>query len=480
MENALEYILVIGGVVLMFGLSILVHEFGHFIVARKAGLKVEAFAIGFGPKIVSWVRDGIEYSLRWIPAGGFVRLPQLMNAEALEGETQTREPLPPAPFFAKLAVLVAGPFMNLVFAFGVATILYFVGLPMERTPPVIGGVEPGSEEEKLGLQAGDRIISISGVKIHSWEQMARLVMLAPSNRFNVLIQRDGFRTNITLTAHRSEVFGGKWLNILPQIHPVVGYVEPGMPAAKAGLKEGDRIVRFNGVPVVSRAQLIDLVAKSEGKESTIVVDRNGQLLTFHITPIYDSKTKRGRIGVMLPSTVYYVVKPGPAPWKQVWHAFDQTVQVIQALFHSKETGVRPSDLSGPVGIIGVLAVRIKTDLRLALDFLVLLNVNLFILNLLPIPVLDGGHILLSLLSGLWRIFFGIELPQRIVEVTTTAFAIVLISFMLYVTFHDIVRIPYIMDLFKAGSPVRSGPAEIQNSNPPSSFLSTNSTQPSVP
>ena len=480
MENALEYILILAGVVLMFGLSILVHEFGHFIVARKAGLKVEAFAIGFGPKIVSWVRNGIEYSLRWIPAGGFVRLPQLMNAEALEGETQTKEPLPPVPLFPKLAVLVAGPLMNLVFAFAVATILYFVGLPMEKTPPVIGGVEPGSEEEKIGLQPGDRIVSISGIKIQSWEQMARLVMLAPSNRFDVVIQRDGFRTNVTLTAHRSKVFGGKWLNILPQIHPVVGYVEPGMPAAKAGLKEGDRIVRFNGVPVVSRTQLIELVAKSEGKESTIIVDRNGQLLTFKITPIYDPKTKRGRIGVMLPSTVYYVVKPGPAPWKQVWHAFAQTVQVIQALFHSKETGVRPSDLSGPVGIIGVLAVRIKTDLRLALDFLVLLNVNLFILNLLPIPVLDGGHILLSLLSGLWWLFFGTELPQRLVELTTTAFAIALISFMLYVTFHDVVRIPYIMDLFKVGSPVRSAPTETQTTNTASPWNPTNTTRPSTP
>ena len=129
-------------VLLLFGASIFVHEFGHYWVARKRGLKVEGFAIGFGPKIFSWVRDGIEYSLRWIPAGGYVKLPQMITSQQLEGSADAN--IPPAPPFSKILVAVAGPVMNVIFAFVVATIIYFVGLPEPVNPSIIGYVEPGS------------------------------------------------------------------------------------------------------------------------------------------------------------------------------------------------------------------------------------------------------------------------------------------------------------------------------------------------
>ena len=140
----LTTIYVVVAVLVLFGAAIFIHEFGHFWVARKLGMKVEEFAIGFGPKVCSWKHDGVEYSLRCIPAGGFVKLPQMITSETLEGHTT--ENVPPAPPLHKILVAFAGPFMNVVFAFAIAIFIYFVGLPMPVNPPVIGYVEPGSVE----------------------------------------------------------------------------------------------------------------------------------------------------------------------------------------------------------------------------------------------------------------------------------------------------------------------------------------------
>ncbi|MHB9005680.1 MAG: site-2 protease family protein, partial [Limisphaerales bacterium] len=208
-------------------------------------------------------------------------------------------------------------------------------------------------------------------------------------------------------------------------------------------------VSFDAVPVISQEQLIDLVRKSEGKLSTVVVDREKELISLEVTPVYDPETKRGRMGVMFAGGVYEVLKPGPTPWQQFVKVWDQTVGVLGALFNSKQTGVRASDLSGPVGILSMMAIQVNTDYRLALSFLVLLNLNLAILNLLPIPVLDGGHIVMAILEWIR----GRPLSLRFVEYTTTAFAVLLISFMLYVTFFDFRRLPMFRALFQRGSQV---------------------------
>ena len=150
-HTLLSGVYITAGVVFLFGAAIFVHEFGHFWVARRCGLKVEGFAIGFGPKVFSWTRDGIEYSVRWIPAGGFVKLPQMVTSSAIEGEAK-EEKIPPAPPFSKILVAVAGPAMNVVFAFFVAAVIYYVGLPVLVNPSIIGNVDPLSPEGKMGMQ----------------------------------------------------------------------------------------------------------------------------------------------------------------------------------------------------------------------------------------------------------------------------------------------------------------------------------------
>ena len=464
MEKLFDYAYVAVVVVLMFGASIFVHELGHFLVALWRKMKVEAFALGLGPKIWSATRHGIEYSVRWIPAGGFVKLPQMITSEALEGGSNAEEPVPPAPPGSKILVALAGPVMNVVFAFLVACVIYVVGLPVLVNPSLVGQVDPDSAAGKAGLREGDRIVAVSGQPVKSWEEINMITTLARSNVFDLTVERDGKRLTVTLPAEKSSGVGLKWLDVEPLEHPVAGYVEPDMPAGRAGLKPGDEFVSFNGVRVLGRGHLIKLVSQSKGEPSEVVVKRDGELLTFHLTPKYDPQRERARIGVMFTGGVYEVMRPGPTPWAQFKKVWNQTVGVLGALMHSKETGVRARDLSGPLGILSVMAVQAQTDFRLLLSFLVLLNLNLAVLNLLPIPVLDGGHILLAIIEKVR----GRPLSLRVTEAVTTAFALALISFMLYVSFFDARRMPLFKALFDNATQTQQviRPAEGGDSNPP--------------
>jgi regulator of sigma E protease len=432
----LTVIYVVAAVFVLFGAAIFIHEFGHFWVARKLGMKVEEFAVGFGPKIYSWKRDGIEYSLRWIPAGGFVKLPQMVTSEALEGET-TGE-VPPAPPWHRVLVAFAGPFMNVVFAFAIATVIYFVGLPIPVNPAIVGYVEPNSAEAKLGIQEGDRIMAVNGAPVKTWQDVYLSTIVARTSAMPVVIEHNGKERTYSLNATTDNGLGLKLLNLDPRDHPQVMEVSSGSAAEKAGLKTGDHIISFAGVPIASREQLIDLIRKCGGQASAMRVERGGKKVVLNITPTTDPATKAGRIGVALgvdSTQVYVIQKPGPTPWWQVRDVLDKTFATIGALVHSRETGVGAKDLSGPVGILSILAAQVKTDYRLALSFLVLLNINLAIINLLPIPVLDGGHILMAIIEKIWRQ----RLSTRFVEYVTTGFAMLLISLMLYITFFDIKR-----------------------------------------
>lgn len=461
MEKALNLAFVVLAVVLMFGASIFVHELGHYWVALWRKMKVDAFAIGLGPKIFAKVQNGIEYSIRWIPAGGFVRLPQMYNSETLEGAEKNAEEIPPAAPFSKILVAVAGPVMNILFAFAIATLIYFIGLPVPVNPSVIGYVAPDSEEAKLGLKPGDRVVALDKQPVKSWQDVMNITMLARQSVFDVEIDRGGKRTHYTLTAKTDNPLGLKMLNLDSQEHPVIGTIEPGKPADVAGLKALDRFVSFAGVPVFSQEQLVDLIKKRAGQTSEAVVDREGKRITVKVTPEMDKELKRGRIGISFASTPmqYEVQRPGPSPWAQVSEVWDKTVKTLSALVHSRETGVGVKDLSGPPGILAMMAIQVNTDFRLALSFLVLLNINLAVLNLLPIPVLDGGHIVLSIIEKIRRRPMNV----RILEWTTTAFAVLLISFMVYVSFNDLKRWRRFKEVFQrqttvepAGKPGETG------------------------
>ena len=433
-------------------------------MARRRGLKVEGFAIGFGPKIFGWTRDGIEYSWRWIPAGGFVKLPQMITSEALEGEST--EKVPPAAPFSKILVAVAGPLMNIIFGFAIAALLYWVGLPVAVNPSIIGHVEPGSDEYNKDIREGDQIVMVDGRMAKSWQEVQEITALARTNVLAVVTERSGVRATNYLTAKINDTIGLKVLELEPRDHPVVSLVEKGSPAETAGLHERDKFISFGGVPVVGQQQLVDLIRKRGGVPTQVAIERDKKSLTLTVTPRFmDTEKKIGRIGVGLTgdsTVVYRVMKPGPKPWEMIADVWNRTISVFNALLHSKQTGVGAKDLSGPVGIIAMLAIWVNTDYRLALYFLVLLNVNLAVLNLLPVPVLDGGHILLSIIEKIRRR----PLSARIQEYATTAFAVLLISFMLYVTFFDIRRLPFFKSMFKRDVQIEEVDSPAENSKPP--------------
>jgi regulator of sigma E protease len=441
----LNILYVVAAMILLFGAAVFVHEYGHYWMALRRGLKIEGFSIGFGPKIVSWMRDGVEWSWRWIPAGGFVKLPQMVTSDTLEGKAaEPVEQLPAVSPWSKILVAFCGPMMNVVFGIAIAVFLWGVGIPVPVNPPIIGYVEPGSPEAKLGIQPGDEIISVDGKRITSWHDVQETTILARGTNLPVVIARPGKFTNTyELTTVVSEALGLKILNLDPRDHPVIKRVATRSAAEVAGLKAGDEILVFAQVPLHGAEQFISLVQKCPGEAKDIVVKRDGQRMTLKVTPRLEAGAKIGRIGAEIGAgkTVYRIEHI--PPWVQISSVLERTVSTFSALAHSKQTGVGLKDLSGPPGILALLAAYVNSDWRLALSFLVLLNINLAIINLFPMPVLDGGHIVMALVE--WT--FGRPLPRRLVEYTTTGFAVLLIGFMLYVSFNDVKRYPVFRSMF---------------------------------
>ncbi|MBG85794.1 MAG: RIP metalloprotease RseP [Verrucomicrobiales bacterium] len=455
MDFLVTYIYVPIVVLLLFGAAIFVHEWGHYIVARICGLKIEAFAIGFGKPIYAWTKNGIEYSIRWIPAGGYVKLPQMLTSEAIEGDNEgPREELPPVSPLAKIAVAFAGPFMNVVFAFVIATVIHLFGLPVKVNPSIIGYVDPESAEYDAGVRQHDRIVEVDGKSANSWEEVFNNVIGARTNVIKVVLDREGERHAVHLKAEKHEAIGLKMLNLNPQDRPVIQQVMDDSPAMAAGLKDEDRVLKFDGIQIAGRGQFIKEVQTRGGKECEIVVERDGKEVALTVTPKGAEKGP-ARIGVMIGEMkeVYVLQKPGPLPWVLINDEFGRIKFTIYALSHSKETGVGAKDLSGPVGILSVLATQVKADFRLALKFMILLNISLAVMNLLPIPVLDGGHIVMAIFEQLR----GQPMGVRLQEYTTMAFAVLLISFMLYVTFHDVKRGGLFLQMFKQETEIIDDP-----------------------
>ena len=439
-------IYVVVAVILLFGAAVFVHEYGHYWMARRRGLKIEGFSIGFGPKIFSWMHDGVEWSWRWIPAGGFVKLPQMVTSEALEGKAgEEEEKLPPVSPWSKILVAVAGPAMNVIFGIVIACLLWWTGIPVLVSPPIIGHVEPDSPEARLGIQPGDEILYVDGKRVTSWHEIQETSILARGTNLPVVIARAGQFTNtFQLTTVVSEALGLKILNLDPRDHPVIKGVKSNSPAKAAGLKEGDEILMFAQIPLHSADQFIKLIQKCPGETKEIVIKRAGARQTLKVTPRLDTSAKVGRIGAEIGSgRPIYRIQHIP-PWTQISVVLERTINTFSALAHSKQTGVGLKDLSGPPGILALLAAQVNNDWRLALSFLVLLNINLAIVNMLPIPVLDGGHCVMALVERL----FGRPLPSRLIEYTTTGFAVLLISFMLFVSFNDVKRFRLFRSMFK--------------------------------
>ncbi|MGD0649619.1 MAG: RIP metalloprotease RseP [Verrucomicrobiia bacterium] len=425
-------------VVFFFGLTIFVHELGHFLIAKRRGMLIERFSIGFGPKIWGWTKDRVDYRISWFPFGGYVALPQMSPMEALEGKTEARaEDVPPATPSTRILVAVAGPIMNLALAVVLAALVYQFGLPTPINPSVVGWVEPGSREEQLGIRVGDRIVQVNDQKVSNWNDLNQVVALSEGPNVKIVIERDGNRQEYLLETEINPVFKIKTVNLYPQGRPFASKILPRSPAERAGFVVGDKFVSVDGIPVSTREELINLISKRGNQPTTIKVMRRGKIQTIVVTPELNPDEKVARIGVQLDDEIeFQLVQPGPTPVAQFRDTFEEMGKTFNAILHYKRTKVGIGSVSGPLGIsVGWWMQITHGGVRRGLWFAVIINIALAVFNLLPIPVLDGGHVMFALIEAARHR----PVNARVVHVTTMACATLLISFMLYVTFNDFQR-----------------------------------------
>lgn len=441
-------------VVFFFGGSIFVHELGHFLAARRRGVHVERFSIGIGPKMWGWRgRDGVEYCISWLPLGGYVLLPQLADLGPVEGKSTTDvSKLPPIDYVSKVIILVAGAAFNLLFATVLACIVWVVGQPtfsMLATTK-IGNVTPiltladnttlPNPAAEAGLQAGDIVRSIDGHQVENFEDILNGVMLgknrAPDGRPLSLftIERAGQPLTVTLYPRLLGDDKIRVAGVDPAEDLSAEAVLPGSPADQAGVKPGDRILSLDGTVVYHRGAVSEHLAKHPDRPTQFLFERAGEKLTLAIQPRLETDDKGrqvARIGLRYHDPVIVV---HPKPWTQLAEDATMMFRTLGALI-SPSSDIGPSKLSGPIGIARAMREQAQWDFRRVLWFTILVNVNLAIFNLLPIPVLDGGQLMFATISRLRRR----ELPANVIIATQSAFFVLIFSLIIYVSFFDVRR-----------------------------------------
>ena len=446
--SALKVLGILLEVVLLFNLLIVVHELGHFFAAKWRGLKVEKFAIWFGKPLWSKTIGGVEYRLGSIPAGGFVAIPQLAPMEAIEGKTDEKgAELPPARPLDKIIVAIAGPAASLGLACLFACVVWFVGRPVSEaeTTNQIGYVLEGGPAAIAGLKHGDRILSVNGHPVNRINGMGRMgdsvawnVAVSASPVIPIRFERDGQEhvVEVEPTAQPHSGWARKSLRqiqIMPAMTPMVARVAVNSPASEAGIQRGDLVVAANGQKLLSQPALAGILSATKGAPVTLTVKRGAGELSVQVTPRIPDGQKEARIGIFWDQRGI-ITLAHPNPWTQVKSSILTMWETISAVT-DRHSEISVQQLSGPVGIMRIYYLLFESPLgwQVALWFSVVLIVNLAIMNLLPLPVLDGGHILLALIEWIC----GHPIHQKTLEVVQTAFAMLLIGAMLYVSFFDI-------------------------------------------
>ncbi len=438
-------ILIILEVIVLFNLLIVVHELGHFLAARWRGLYIEKFGVWFGKPLWKKTINGVQYSLGSLPFGGFVALPQLAPMDIIEGKADVdREKLPPISALDKIIVAVAGPLFSLLLALFFAGIVWLVGHPVSESDmtTTVGYVEKNSPAAKAGIQAGDKILEVDGKRVTRFSGMNDSVVwnIVRSEGATIpfKVERAGQILTFEATPFKAETRGWqrkstRQVLIYPAQTPIIEKVQPNTPAAAAGLKPRDIIVAYNGVRMFSPVALSDFIDTHRNEAITLQLLRGEERFDVTVTPKIQPGEKVPRIGIQWDATGKMSVAH-PNPVEQVYNSVTSTINTIAAVA-SPKSDVRLQHLSGPVGIghIYYLLFTSERGWQLALWFSVILNVNLAIMNMLPIPVLDGGHIVLALVESVRRR----PVNMRVLEVIQTSCAALIIGFLVYVSFFDI-------------------------------------------
>jgi regulator of sigma E protease len=421
----------------VLGVLIFVHELGHFLAARRVGVRVITFSLGFGPKILKFTRGDTEYCISIIPLGGYVK----MAGENPEDPRSGRDD----EFLSKskwqrFQILIMGPVMNLVLAVIVLAIVLAQGAQVPAfldQPPVVGAVLKGSPAEKGGIQPSDRLLTIGGEPVPTWREAQQAIGMRPSRDIPITLDRGGRTVTVSArsTADRYEVGD---IGVLPNVSPRVQSISAGDPADRAGLKVGDVVVAINGEPVVFASRLSETTWKSAGKQLDLLIRRDGVERHISVTP--ELRGDRGLIGAgIVNQSKSFTPTPLEAVRMSVvqnWESSGAIFKTLVGLF-TGETSVR--QLQGPVGIAQLSGESARAGWVELLALMAMISLNLGILNLMPVPVLDGGHILIMALEGVARRDFSMAVKEKML---LAGFAVLMVL-MVTVIYNDLTRISWI-------------------------------------
>jgi len=442
--------------IVVLGITITVHEFGHFAMAKLLKIRVLVFSLGFGPRLIGFTRGGTEYRLSPIPIGGYVK----MAGEAYEEHKGSTDEFLSHPKWHRFLVAVAGPMMNILLAVLILTVSYMQGVSAPRypkEPAVVGPVAAGSPAADAGLQTGDRVLSVSGNRIETWEDLEVALGTAAKDALDVEVARDGRVLPLHLepppdeTTVDAAALGFKF----PLERTIVYTVDTESPAYRAGLRDGDEIlsVRKNGRTGEDYSRILNIISESEGVPLRFRVRRpgagedrekvwespappGGRILDLTITPVREN----GRVIVGFvadyPSDLQKFGVLG-ALTQSVRRNFELSALTFRIIGRILKGSASVKTLSGPIEIARISGSAARTgSARVFFGFLGLISLQLGVFNLLPIPILDGGVIALLLVEGILRRDLSINLKEKIVQ----AGFLFLILLMGFVVFNDLTKI----------------------------------------
>ena len=425
--------------VFVLGVLIFVHELGHFVMARRVGVRVLKFSLGFGPRLVGFKRGDTEYVISAVPLGGYVKMAG-ENPDDRERSGRDDEFLSKTKW-QRFQILIMGPLMNLILAVVVTAAVLMTGAEIpafQSKPPVIGQVTPDTPAAKAGIQPGDLVLSVAGREVPTWEQFLIAIATRASRETELVILRDGKELPVRVTPEPQTRYEVGDIGVLPNSHPHVGSILPGSPAERAGLKTGDVILKVDGTPINAPPQLIEQISKKANIKISLTIVRDGAEQDVAVIPELNGNV--GRIGINISEDVVRI-KPGPveAVRMSLKRNYDSASLIFMTIGQliKRETSTR--QLMGPLAIAQLSGESAEQGWASLFALMASISLNLGLLNLLPIPVLDGGHIFIMALEGLARRDFSIKVKEKMF---LAGFA-VLLMLMVTVIYNDLTRIPLV-------------------------------------
>lgn len=427
--------------ILTLGVLVLVHELGHFLAAKLFKMRVERFSIGFPPRAFGKQIGETDYCISWIPIGGYVKIAGMID-ESFDTEYLSKPPEPwefrSKPIWQRMIVISAGVIMNLLLAILIFWAINYIQGSAVRETTTIGAVMDQSAAARAGLQPGDRVLEINGKPVQNWEELlSNLYIETMGNDVTITVQRGSQQHQLFVPRSNIPEPNETPFGVIPdQTQIVVGTVEPGKPADQLGLKPMDVLVSMNGTPIRYSEKVREVVEGNAGKPLTIEWKRGTELMSGTTTP-----TSEGKIGISFGAQYtgpvtrvkYTLLEALPHGLKQIASVSDLFVRQIWQIITGK-TAFSQS-VGGPIKIAQMATQSAEMGVLAYLGFVALLSISLAVLNIIPFPALDGGHLLFLVYEGIFRK----EIPVRVKMGLQRAGFVLLLAFMAFVVYNDILH-----------------------------------------